>query len=201
MSVRRTGPCLLGCVSDDGGEIEVVVKFSAGCEMKNFGSRKLPPGFATIPKERPIPHGLRGAAMEILAFDTFIANPDRTVDNPNCQSNGREFAIFDHELAFFMDGILGWKPPWERSGVQFPKGLPPKVRHVFLEELRGQEVDLSRLMGAFEAISPARLTEYRAALPPTWVGDGARVDQVLQYIEALQANAKKAIQHFTETLR
>jgi hypothetical protein len=34
MSVGRTGPCLLGCVSDDGGDLEVVVKFSAGCEMK-----------------------------------------------------------------------------------------------------------------------------------------------------------------------
>ena len=45
-------------------------------------------------------------AAEILAFDTFIANPDRTVENPNCQSNGREFAIFDHELAFRMEGIL-----------------------------------------------------------------------------------------------
>jgi hypothetical protein len=139
--------------------------------------------------------------MEILAFDTFIANPDRTVANPNCLSNGREFAIFDHELAFFMDGILGWKPPWESCAIQFPKGQPSAVRHVFLEELRGQPTDLRRLGGAFEAVSRSRLNEYRAALPADWIGDGSRVDRVLDYIDALRANIDKAIILFDEALR
>lgn len=253
MSVGRTGPCLLGCELEDGSEVEVVVKFSAGCEMKerslmaeavtamlaadldlpvpepfavkmerdlaatipdpaaktrslasvgwNFGSRMLPAGFATIPKERSIPRGLIETAMEILAFDTFIANPDRTVANPNCLSNGREFAIFDHELAFFMDGILGWKAPWESCAIQFPKGQPSAARHVFLEELRGQPTDLRRLAGAFEAVSRSRLNEYRAALPADWIGDGSRVDRVLDYIDALRANIDKAIRLFDEALR
>jgi hypothetical protein len=123
------------------------------------------------------------------------------VANPNCLSNGRELAIFDHELAFFMDGILGWRPPWEAVGIQFPKGQPPEVRHVFLEELRGQATDLRRLVGAFEAVSRSRLNEYRAALPAEWIGDGSRVDGVLDYIDALQANIEKAIQQFDEALR
>ena len=65
----------------------------------NFGSKRLPSGFSTIPKDQPVPSRLIDEAAEILAFDTFIANSDRTVDNPNCQSNGKQLAIFDHELA------------------------------------------------------------------------------------------------------
>jgi hypothetical protein len=62
--------------------------------------------FTNYERHQTIPQALLPMAAEILAFDTFIANPDRTVENPNCQSNGREFAIFDHELAFRMEGIL-----------------------------------------------------------------------------------------------
>ncbi len=151
MKVGRTGPCLMGCIREDGTDEEVVVKFRAGCDMKerslvaealaallaadldlpipepfivridpafaaiipdadarvkaeasigwNFGSKRLPSGFSTIPKDQPVPSRLIDEAAEILAFDTFIANSDRTVDNPNCQSNGKQLAIFDHELA------------------------------------------------------------------------------------------------------
>jgi hypothetical protein len=54
----------------------------------NYGSKKLPAGFSTILKGQSLPQALMPAAAEILAFDTFTANPDRTVQNPNCQSNG-----------------------------------------------------------------------------------------------------------------
>src|SRR5487761_2630511 len=141
MGVGKTAPSLVTCVSADGSEVELVVKFAGGCEAGigsllreavaalmaadfvatipdsderyrlakrnaaascgwNFGSKKLPAGFATILKGRTIPQALMLMATEILAFDTFTANPDRTVANPNCQSNGREFGIFDHELTF-----------------------------------------------------------------------------------------------------
>lgn len=131
----------------------------------NFGSQKLPPGFSTIPKNRPISQALLPTAAEILAFDTFIANPDRTVENPNCQSNGREFGIFDHELAFRTAGVLFWKAPWEKGGISFPQGQPDRLRHVFLDELRGSEPDFRRFAGAFAVLTETRLIEYRAALP------------------------------------
>ena len=35
MSVGKKGPCLVGCITEDGKEAEVVVKFAAGCEMKH----------------------------------------------------------------------------------------------------------------------------------------------------------------------
>ena len=165
----------------------------------NFGSKKLPPGFATIPADKPIPQALAATAAEILAFDIFICNPDRSVANPNCLTNGRQLAIYDHELAFFTEGIIGWTPPWEPGGIALPKGQPPRVRHVFLEELRGTPVDLDRMIGAFDTITPARLQEYRAALPPEWDGRvlGTMLDYILQLRQSIAlsvANLKGALQ-------
>jgi hypothetical protein len=148
-----------------------------------------------------LPHALLPAATEILAFDTFIANPDRTVANPNCLFNGRELAIFDHELAFFMDGIIGWKPPWEPGAVRFPKGLPPRTRHVFLEEVRGLALDFSRLAGAFESITDKRVVEYRRALPKGWIGDGVAVGRMLGYIVELRSRIGEAINQLRGALQ
>lgn len=167
----------------------------------NFGSKKLPPGFATIPKERPISQAMMPMAAEILAFDTFIANPDRTVENPNCQSNGREFGIFDHELAFRTEGVLFWKPPWENGGISFPKGQPDHLRHVFLDELRGSEPDFRRFAGAFDVLTEDRLNEYLDALPKEWVGNGGDLGRILDYVRALKENMDPVINHLNEALR
>jgi hypothetical protein len=157
-----------------------------------FGSKKLPPGFATYPVEKPIPRSLLGLAAEIFAFDYLIANPDRTVANPNLLFNGREFGIYDHELAFITEGVLGWRPPWEPGAAHFPPGNPQSV-HVFQEELRGRTLDLNRLAGAFEAIADKRIDEYRAALPQEWISDATSVNRIIDYIRALKEHLPLAI--------
>jgi hypothetical protein len=167
----------------------------------NFGLKKLPAGFSTIPKKRTIPQALMPMAAEILAFDTFIANPDRTVENPNCQSNGRGFGIFDHELAFRMEGVLFWKAPWKKGGIKFPKGQPDRFRHVFLDEVRGSEPDFRRFGGAFDVLTDTRLNEYRSALPNEWIGDGSDIGRILEYVQALKQNVDSAISNLSEALR
>lgn len=167
----------------------------------NFGSKKLPPGFSTIPKDRPVPQALMATAAEILAFDTFIANPDRTVENPNCQSNGREFGIFDHELAFRTEGVLFWKAPWEKGGINFPKGQPDRLRHVFVDAVRGSEPDFQRLAGAFDVLTEDRLSAYRTALPNEWLGDGEDLRRILGYVRALKQNMDVAITNLSDALR
>lgn len=165
-----------------------------------FGSKKLPPGFATYPADKPLAQALIATAAEVFAFDHFIANPDRTVANPNLLFNGRQFAIYDHELAFFMEGILGWSPPWEEGGTQFPQGMPPQSRHVFLEELRGEKLDFARLSGAFDVISNMRLDEYRQAVPGEWIGDGTSIDRILGYIGELKEKLPLAIDQLVKAL-
>ena len=248
----KTKPCFVACTLDDGSEVELILKFGDGCQLKerslvaeaisamlaveldlpvpepfvvavdpdfiqtipdeklrelawhsprlNFGSKKLPAGFSTYPADRPLPRMLIPTAAEIFAFDHFIVNPDRTVSNPNLLFNGRDFAIYDHELAFFPEGTLGWRPPWESGGAQFPQNLPPQVRHVFLEELRGQKLEFERLSGAFDGITATRLAEYRQALPDEWTGDDTSADRILDYIRELKEKLPLAINQLLKGL-
>lgn len=245
MGNGKTRPSLMACTSVDGAEVEMIVKFAAGCEARElslvreaigallaadldlpvpepfivsaetdfvhtipdasartqalssprlaFGSKKLPPGFSTYPAEKSLPRALLGLAAEIFAFDQLIANPDRTVANPNLLFNGRTFGIYDHELAFFTEGVIGWRPPWEAAGPRFPAGMPPHLRHVFQEELRGQTLDLNRLSGALEAISHQRIDDYREALPLEWMTDAAGVERIIGYIRELKEHLPMAI--------
>ncbi|MBI5770211.1 MAG: hypothetical protein HZA93_20715 [Verrucomicrobia bacterium] len=249
MGSGKTTPSLIGCTQADESEIELVVKFAAGCESRyrglvtealvamiaadldlpvpepflvdvagefaatipesserhkqakrhalasiglNFGSRKLPPGFGVYPKNKRLPKSLETTAAEILALDYFLANPDRVVANPNCLIKGNQIAIYDHELSLMTDGLIGWLPPWEVGGIVLPKNLNERQQHIFLEEVRGSEPDFSRFVGAFEGISDARLEEYRAAIPPNWIGDGRSLNTMLDYVRSLRQNLEAA---------
>ena len=213
LSSGKTWPSQLSCIRNDREheEVEVVAKFSAGCERKigglvaetiaamlaadldlpvpepvlvdfdtgfieiirardralaerigpsasvAFGSTKLPSGFAVLPQEKAVPQTLRAQAADIFAFDALVQNPDRRPENPNCLLDGRSFAIFDHELAFMTQGIVGWRPPWQIGGLEMLKG---PIRHVFFGDLQGKIADFNRLKGAWQAITDARLQEY-----------------------------------------
>lgn len=244
MTSGKTWPCLLAGVSTDGQEVEVVAKFSAGCERKvgglvaeaigamlaadldlpvpepylvefdtdlanmlpgheaelaarlrasvpmAFGLAKLPPGFAVLPKDKAIPQSLRAQAAEIFAFDALVQNPDRRPENPNCLLDGRSFAIFDHELAFLTEGVIGWQPPWKPGGLDIYKGTN---RHIFFSSLQGKNLDFSRIEGAWRAISDARLCEYRQSLPITWSDGRATAENALSYIAQVRENIVSAL--------
>lgn len=246
MGSGKTWPGLLSCLrsGSEEDEVEVIAKFSGGCERQvgglvveaiaamlaadldlpipepvlvefdsefiglirlcdpaladrversvplAFGSTKLPPGFAVLPRGKSVPQSLRAAAAEIFAFDALIQNPDRRPENPNCLLDGRIFAIFDHELAFVTHGIIGWRPPWEAGGLDMIKGAN---RHVFFADLQGKSFDFNRLMGAWQAVSDARLHEYRQALPPAWGGGSEVADQILGYVAQVRENIEPAL--------
>ena len=172
----RTVPCRLTCEAADGAEVEVVAKFSAGCDRKvtalvmeaiaamlaadldlpvpepflvtlepefiagvsdktvadlarhsnpvAFGSRHLPPGYTSWPVGKAIPKDALATAAEIFAFDALIVNDDRRSVNPNCLFSGSSLAIYDHEMAFFIKGVVGWQPPWEISSLESFKRTP-----------------------------------------------------------------------------
>jgi hypothetical protein len=164
-----------------------------------FGSEKLPPGFSSWPVNKPVTAALRDVAAEIFAFDAIIANPDRRTVNPNCQSNGRSLAIFDHELAFLIGGIIGWRPPWETGALE---NLRPTTAnaHVFFAGLQSKPVNLARFAGAWASISESRLQQYQAALPPEWADDKGLADRALVYISQVRENIQPAIAEIARVL-
>ena len=239
----RTVPCRLTCEAADGTEVEVVAKFSAGCDRKvtalvmeaiaamlaadldlpvpkpflvtlepefiaglpdkvvadmasrsspvAFGSKHLPPGYTTWPAGKTIPKDAMATAAEIFAFDALIANDDRRPVNPNCLFSGASLAIYDHEMAFFTEGIIGWQPPWVIGSLE---SFKQTRRHLFSEQLYGKAVNLDRLAGAWLAVTDERLAAYRAALPDAWNSASQHAEQALLYIGQVRDNIEAALQ-------
>ena len=161
-------------------EVSKLVENSAGL---NFGSQKLPPGFSTWAREKPIPLAQRPTAAEIFAFDALIQNADRRRVNPNLLSNGEEIYLCDHEQAFsFLAGVIGWQPPWTGQGTDFLHN------HVFFQQLKGIEHNWERLRGALGALTETRLDEYLAAVPNEWRSNNAAAERIAEYLQQAQQN-------------
>lgn len=162
-----------------------------------FGSKHLPPGYTSWPEGKAIPKDAVATAVEIFAFDALIVNPDRRRENPNCLFNGATLAIYDHELAFFTDAVIGWQPPWKAGSLE---ALRRPGCHLFSEQLRGKALNLDRLAGAWLAISDARLDAYRTAIPQAWNSAVAQVDQALRHIAQVRDNIDQALNEVRRVL-
>jgi hypothetical protein len=129
----------------------------------NFGSRFLSGGYITWPKGKLVPPALRPVASEVIAFDAFIQNPDRTAQRPNLLWKDEELVLFDHELAFsFLYSIGGPAEPWADS---FEGSLRS---HVFYQPLKSLLAPLDRFQGAVDALADDRIYAMIRAVPPEW---------------------------------
>ena len=161
-------------------ELSAIATKSAGL---NFGCQKLPPGVGTWPKDKPIPFLLRPLAAEIFAFDVLIQNPDRRRDNPNLLWSDDEIFLCDHEQAFsFLMGVIGWQPPWTGQGTDFLR------HHVFYQQLTGLQINWSRLIGALDALTDARLEEYIEAVPNEWRSNSKAAEEIADYLREARRN-------------
>jgi hypothetical protein len=156
-----------------------------------FGSKHLPPGYTSWPVGKTIPKDAIATAAEIFAFDALAVNSDRRPENPNCLFNGSNLAIYDHEMAFFKEGIIFWQPPWVIGSLESYKQTKC---HLFSEQLCGKEVNLDRFAGAWLTVTDERLAAYRAALPDEWNSAGQHADQALLYIGQVRDNIEAALQ-------
>lgn len=154
-------------------QIRPIIETSAGL---NFGSAKWGPGYTIWPRDQNPPRAMRLAAMEIFAFDGLIQNPDRRAANPNCVFLGDEFLLYDHESAFSNFFALFAKAPWE------PTGLDNLKEHIFRDALRGQALELDRLQGALEVLSPQRFQAYMEAIPPEWDGEAVTRKKATEFL-------------------
>jgi hypothetical protein len=108
-------------------EVRKRVGNSAGA---NFGTTHFGQGFQTIVLGAGFPKNLEEEAQNLVIFDLFIQNPDRTAEKPNMLSDGKHLVAYDHELAFsFSDVLFGpinlWELPesdrlWIRNLVLLP---------------------------------------------------------------------------------
>jgi hypothetical protein len=180
-------------VGEGKAELSEIARFSAGL---NYGSEKLPPGFATCPKEKPIPVLLRPLAAEIFAFDVLIQNPDRRRENPNLLWNGDEIYLCDHEQAFsFLNGVIGWQPPWTGTGTSFYRN------HVLFQQLAGFIPNFDRMTGALEALTDDRLRQYIDVVPNEWSSNNNATSQIVDYLRHARENRAALFSVITHLLQ
>jgi hypothetical protein len=187
----RIEPALVDLIPDN--EIK---DLAARSSEVAFGCRLLPPSHSVWIHSRAIPQPLLQQAMEIFALDALLLNADRIPSNPNCQSNGSTFAIYDHELCFVPP--LFAPMPWVPNGLEYLRAN--QASHLFRSGLQGTLVDLSRFAGAVEAITPARIDQYMEALPSEWAAADAVVQSAAQHLSDLRNNIEAAITEVARVL-
>lgn len=159
----------------------------------NFGSRAQYPQFASWSAERLMPLAMRPLAADTFAFDAMIQNPDRRHENPNCAVRDESLLIFDHDLAFsFLDGVVGWEPPWTPAGLNFIANRSPE-RHAFFDQLKGMPLEFDRLVAAWNAVDAHRINSYFDALPPEWIPTLDARQKIMDYLAALKRNLPQTI--------
>lgn len=251
MGVGRTAPCLIVCESDgEADDVEVVTKFSAGCEEKEkhlireafsamlaadlslpvpepylveidddflesikdsdvyrkiyesnriaFGSKRLPNGFSAWVKDGNVPESLVDCAAEILLFDQIVVNSDRKPENPNCHFNGKQFAIFDHELTFMQSQILFWKEPWAEGGMD---GVADGNGHIFARpHLSKKPKTLDRFVSAWKELPFDRFDDYALALPAQWGGYDDYISMTIKHLIDARENIDEIVKMGLERL-
>jgi hypothetical protein len=118
-------------------------------------------------------------AAAVFAFDGIIQNPDRRWGNPNCLVKGDRIRIFDHDLAFAHERVIGWKPPWVLGGLGF---LAPPGHHIFKAGLSKERIDWKPVRSAWQKVTEARLDGYVSALPREWANAAAAANSAVDLI-------------------
>lgn len=164
-----------------------------------FGSTRLPDGFAPwIDVGTALPGTLAQQALEILAFDCWLTNTDRMSNNPNLLTNGKTFAIIDHEHALSHEMILFWKEPWVVDALQ---GTSPPEQHVFFEAMRKRTpLDLATVAAHLSDITNERIDAYIAALPPAWTSQLQVINSARTLIMGLRDNHVPAVEEISKAL-
>lgn len=133
------------------------------------------------------------AAQKLFAYDVFLQNTDRTVQNPNLlEIDGRVFS-FDYETSFLLMGIVQGKNFLQSEFVLRALRENP----LFRETLRGEVVE-----ALFNRLRRADIAGIVDSLPGEWASavkpDVGNLKKVLQ--KGL-SDAMEQHSHFTGTLR
>ena len=212
----KTKPCRVSAIDHNKKLHDIIIKLSSGCDRKEadlameaigsflsypyaFGSLYLS-GFNTIttPPPKMTQIQLKQAA-NIFAFDALVKNFDRKKSNPNCLTNGKDFAAIDHELAFHPK-LFSFEPNvWEFGYMD----TIPYKEHIFYDSLRSQTIDFVDIESSWSSLKNERLDEYSLALPDEWkTGElaSSAVLNALTHIKEIRDNIKPALEEIKRVL-
>ncbi len=162
----------------------------------NFGSRYLE-GYNELIKGQPLTDFQLSEAKEIFAFDMFISNADRGAGKPNVLSNGKQFLLFDHELAFSFVLLLPFlqnKTPWILGDSE--KEMYQK--HYFYKYLQKAKIDFNEFTNRFININDYFWERVHELLPEQWHNQDLITIQ--KYLNAITENKEEFAQHLEKII-
>jgi hypothetical protein len=139
-------------------EIQELIKASAGL---NLALDYLPGSVMFDPvAEKPA----AAIASDIVWFDAYVTNVDRTARNANMLMWHRQLRLIDHGAALYFHH--SWDHYLERSRDAFPR-IKDHILLPFASLLREADSKLSA------CITPALIADIVAAIPASWLTDGS----------------------------
>lgn len=150
----------------------------------NFGSRYVE-GYNELLKGQPLTDAQTNEVKDIFAFDMFISNADRGAGKPNVLTNGKQFLLFDHELAFSFVLLLPFlqnKTPWlfgdgEREMYE---------KHYFYNYLKKTNIDFGDFTNRFTCINDSFWESVHNLLPKEWHNQD--LETIQKYLKAITEN-------------
>lgn len=121
-------------------------------------------------------------AQNIFAFDMFISNSDRGAGKPNVLTNGHNFLIYDHELAFSFIMLLPFlrnKTPWILGDAE--KEMYNK--HHFFSHLRHTKIDFFEFTERFTKIDNHFWGRVSELMPIQW--QGSHIEDIKLYLSLI----------------
>ncbi len=162
-----------------------------------FGSRMITGQYSAWSENTPISEAMVDTAASILAFDGIIQNPDRRVANPNCIVRGENIRIFDHELCFSQEVVIGWQPPWVLGGL---KAFETAGFHIFRAGLRHAMIGYDAIEQAWLSVSPQKIAGYMLTVPSEWSEGSPSAEAAIRLIVEARENIQGCIAEMKRVL-
>ena len=129
-------------------------------------------------------------ALSILAFDCFVANPDRRPSNPNLLVKGSEWRLIDHEAAFgFRMKLFPTCAPWQQGNLTAIRRVGTDSEHLFASRLaRADALNYDDIRAKWIDLSNERLIAYDALLPDEWAATRPFLTDALIHLKRVRDN-------------
>lgn len=166
----------------------------------NFGSRYRE-GYSMLVKSPSIvPNTMESMARNIFTFDQFISNADRShnpAQKPNVLSDGNQYLILDHEMAFSFLSLLSFlrnKTPW----LLGPSENEMLIGHIFYPYLRQRAHDFKPFCERLVCFNDEFWSKANSFMPDSWKGDFLL--EIQSYLGSITENKETFAEELTKHL-
>ena len=161
----------------------------ANCPLA-FGLQDLSANWRKWNTTNKLHPGQHTLALQVLAFDAFIGNSDRSPVRPNLMFSPRsgDIALIDHESAYgFRMKLFPRVEPWTLGNLNTLARVGQESEHLFFAGLRRQApLDFGSIDARWARLDDSVLATWEAALPMEWRSALPALQEALAHIATVR---------------